>query len=235
MVASDEQQITPHNSISDTALPILYSFRRCPYAMRARMALLYAGIRCQLREVELRDKPAAMLSISAKGTVPVLQLADGQVLAESLDIMLWALNRDDVRHPLIPQAGDMRDILRLIDVNDRDFKYHLDRYKYPDRYKSDEHDCNPYQHRAQAGEFIAALEVRLADALFLFADTATLADIAIFPFVRQFAATDRLWFEQAPYPHVRNWLQHWLDEALFQRAMVKHPAWKTNDKTVYFA
>jgi len=213
--------------------PRLYSFRRCPYAMRARMALLYAGIRCQLREIALADKPAAMLAASPKATVPVLQFPDAQVLEESMDIMLWALEQSDTQHWLIPQTGTMHDMMLLIEYNDSDFKHHLDRYKYPDRYSSEKTNPDTQEHRARASEFVAALEVRLTDALFLFGDHPTLADVAIFPFVRQFAATDSQWFAQAPYPHVQRWLQSWLDSSLFQRIMRKYPPWKSGDEAVY--
>ncbi len=211
--------------------PCLYSFRRCPYAMRARMGLLYAGIRCELREVLLADKPTAMLAVSPKATVPVLQLPNAQVLEESLDIMLWALNQADAQHWLTPQTGTMRDMLQLVEFNDTDFKHHLDRYKYPDRYRSENTDAQ--QQRACASEFIATLEVRLANSLYLFGDRPALADVAIFPFIRQFAATDRQWFMQAPYPHVQRWLQSWLDSHLFQRIMRKYPPWQSGDTAVY--
>jgi len=218
--------------------PYLYSFRRCPYAMRARMALLYAGIRCELREVLLADKPAAMLAISPKATVPVLQLLDtdklnSSVLEESLDIMLWALDKSDSQHWLTPQTGTMHEMLQLVEYNDNDFKHHLDRYKYPDRYNRDNVDFDVHNHRARAGEFVAALEVRLADGLFLFGDHPAFADVAIFPFIRQFAATDNQWFAQAPYPHIQRWLQSWLDSRLFQRIMRKYPPWQSGDEAVY--
>ncbi|MDQ6987211.1 MAG: glutathione S-transferase [Mariprofundaceae bacterium] len=224
--------------MSTEKLPCLYSFRRCPYAMRARMALFYAGIRCELREVVLADKPSAMLALSPKGTVPVLQLADTyagneQVLEESLDIMFWALDKGDTQHWLTPQAGTMYGMMQLIEYNDSDFKHHLDRYKYPDRFSRAEAGSDANCHRAHASEFIAALEARLADGLFLFGKRAAFADVAIFPFIRQFVATDHQWFAQAPYPHVRRWLQHWLDSSLFQRVMRKYPPWQSGDAAIY--
>jgi len=196
--------------------------------MRARMALMYASIECELREVVLADKPAAMLEASPKGTVPVLQLADGKVFEESLDIMLWALKQTGRQDWMIPSQADA--ILHLIKHNDTQFKHQLDRYKYPNRYTEIENPAAyARQHRDMACECIVALETRLAKTNFLFGNSISLADVAIFPFIRQFAATDSAWFSQAPYPCVQHWLQHWLDSALFKRAMHKHKPWRTED------
>jgi len=192
------------------------------------MALIYAGIRCELREVALADKPAAMLEISPKGTVPVLQLADGEVLEESLEIMLWALKQADQQHWLMPpQTNDM---LHLIERNDGDFKHHLDRYKYPNRHE-ETGNSNVYarQHRDAACEFIVQLETQLTATTFLFGNKPALADVAIFPFTRQFAANNPKWFSQAPYPRVQRWLQNWLDSDLFKLAMHKQVPWQAGD------
>ena len=164
-------------------LPILYTFRRCPYAMRARMALYKSEQACAVREVLLRDKPAEMLAQSAKGTVPVLVLTDGTVFDESLDIMRWALNRCDPENWLSPAHGTPDEVLALISRNDGPFKDHLDRYKYSTRYQ----DTDPIVHREQGVQFLEILNGRLAASTFLFGDHISLADIAIFPFVRQFA------------------------------------------------
>ena len=162
-------------------LPVLYSFRRCPYAIRARMALLYSSINVELREVLLRDKPPSMLAASAKGTVPVLLLPDGRVLDQSRDIMLWALDSSDPQQWYNEALAEP--INRLIDHNDNQFKTHLDHYKYWDRYPAESQQF----YRSQAEEFLMELESLLSSRDYLLADRITLADIALFPFIRQFA------------------------------------------------
>lgn len=204
-----------------SALPILYSFRRCPYAMRARMALVASGAAVVLREVVLRDKPEAMLSASPKGTVPVLVLPDGSVIDESLGIMRWALARAD------PEGWLTGDDAALIADCDATFKHHLDRYKYPDRHGSD-----PIEHRAAGVAWLGGLEVRLALHAQLCGAAPGLTDIAIFPFVRQFAATDRTWFDAQPLPRVRVWLYAHVGSALFERAMLRVPPWHEGDAVV---
>lgn len=195
--------------------PILYSFRRCPYAMRARLALAVSGIEAQVREVKLRDKPAAMLAASPKGTVPVLVLNDGAVIDESIDIMRWALEVSD------PEGWLDGDDRALIAGNDGAFKHHLDRYKYPERYSSDGVD-----HRAAGVAMLEALEERLARTPFLCGARRTLADAAVMPFVRQFAAVDRDWFDGLALPHVQGWLNGWLASALFETVMVRREVWR---------
>jgi len=197
---------------------ILYSFRRCPYAMRARMALIVAGVRCEIREVVLRDKPADLIAVSPKATVPVLVTDDGAVIDQSLDIMRWALARHD------PEGWLAGDDAALIATNDGAFKHHLDRYKYPDR-----HGGDPREHRAAALALLAPLEVRLSAHADLCRDGRSLTDIAIFPFVRQFAAVDPDWFAAQPVARVRTWLARQCDSALFEQAMVKHPRWRAGD------
>jgi glutathione S-transferase len=197
-----------------TDLPILYSFRRCPYAMRARLALAVSGIECEVREVKLRAKPDAMLAASPKGTVPVLVLPDGTVIDESIDIMRWALARHDPEGWL---AGDDRD---LIAANDGPFKHHLDRYKYPNRYPTDAVD-----HRAAAMALLEVLEARLAEQAFLCGERRMLVDAAIMPFVRQFAAVESEWFAGVPLPGVRRWLDRWLVSELFAAVMVRRELW----------
>ena len=205
------------------SLPILYSFRRCPYAMRARLALLASGTICVLREVKLSDKPAALREASPKATVPVLVTADGQVIDESLDIMRWALGNND------PQGWLAGSAENLIATNDGPFKQALDRYKYPHRYGSD-----PEQHRAEGLAHLGALEQVLAVQPQLGGQTVGLADAAIFPFVRQFAHTDRDWFAEQPLPHVRQWLAGHLGSDLFARAMVRHHPWAEGDPVTLF-
>lgn len=195
--------------------PILYSFRRCPYAIRARLALAVSGIAVEHREVKLRDKPAAMLAASPKGTVPVLVLPDGAVIDESLDIMRWALVRND------PEDWLSGDEPALIATNDGAFKHHLDRYKYPDRYPADGVD-----HRAAALAILHGLEARLGEHAYLSGARFGLTDAAILPFVRQFAAVDRDWFAAQDLARVQGWLEAFLGSALFARVMVVREPWR---------
>lgn len=211
-------------------LPILYSYRRCPYAMRARAALIAAGISVELREVELRNKPAAMLSASPKGSVPVLLLPDGKVIDESWDIMLWALRQHD---PLAWSGQDGRHIqaaLPLVIENDTEFKRNLDRYKYPDRFP--EHPQSAY--RSACEQFLQQLERRLRATPFLLGANFTLADIALLPFVRQFAAVDSAWFANAPYPALQAWLEKFTSSELFSTVMQKFPVWQPGNEPVTF-
>ena len=195
---------------------ILYSYRRCPYAMRARMALCIAGIEVEQIEISLRDKPQAMLDISPKGTVPVLQCADGQVIDQSLDIMRWALLQNDPQQWL--QHADDADQLALIQRNDTDFKYWLDRYKYAERYP--EFSSAYYRQQAEA-ILLNDLEGRLAQGPYLGGQTPCLSDVAIFPFLRQFAGVNAQWFSTSSFPALQAWLAAWLDSELFASVMAK--------------
>lgn len=203
--------------------PILYSFRRCPYAMRARLAIAVSGVPCEWREVKLSAKPAAMLAASPKGTVPVLVLTDGTVIAESLDIMHWALVRHD---PEAWLAGDNAD---LIATNDGPFKHDLDRYKYPDRHGSD-----AQVYRTSGLEFLRLLDDRLDGRPFLAGDRRGLADAAIMPFVRQFAAVDREWFDALSLPRLQAWLDRYLASDLFATVMTRVPPWEPGDRPILF-
>ncbi|UUT15179.1 glutathione S-transferase [Pseudomonas zeae] len=185
----------------------LYSFRRCPYAMRARMALRYSGVPVDIIEVSLKAKPAEMLAISPKGTVPVLD-AGGQVIDESLEIMRWALAQNDPQDWLLD--GDSR-IAELIEANDQGFKVHLNRYKYAERYPEQPMEI----YRAEGALYLQRLEELLTDRDYLLADHPSLADIALLPFVRQFAHVDREWFAQTPYVRLQTWLQRFLESELF--------------------
>lgn len=200
------------------ALPILYSYRRCPYAMRARMALWAAQVQLEVREVSLRDKPAHLLQISPKGTVPVLQLPDGPVLEQSLDIMQWALAQHD------PQGwlhADREAVNHFISINDGDFKKALDRYKYPERYP----EQPQVFYRQQGEQFLQLLEAALQQHRFVLGESASMADVAIFSFIRQFAAVDAEWFAGSAYPQLRAWLNGWLESALFVQIMRKFPTY----------
>ncbi|MFZ4688859.1 MAG: glutathione S-transferase [Polymorphobacter sp.] len=193
-----------------TDRPQLFSFRRCPYAMRARMALLVSGTAFDTIEVKLSAKPPALLAASPKGTVPVLALPGGQIIDESLDIMRWALARHD------PEDWLAADDPALIAVNDGAFKHHLDRAKYPQR-----HGENPEPHRAAALALLGTLEERLTTRANLCRDTPGFADIAIMPFVRQFAGIDPGWFAAQPVPRVQAWLARHMELPLFMAVMAR--------------
>jgi glutathione S-transferase len=199
---------------------ILYSFRRCPYAMRARMAIASSGIHVILREVSLRDKPQSLLDISSKATVPVLLTPDKMVIDESLDIMLWALRQSD------PNAWLNNINHALIKNNDGPFKQWLDRYKYADRHPEQSQQF----YREQGEQTLLMLEQALADSAFLSGNTVTLTDIAIFPFIRQFVSVEQDWFEHAPYPKIRQWLDFLLTSELFQTTMHKYSPWNMADE-----
>ncbi len=207
-----------------TALPILYSFRRCPYAMRARMAVAVSGVQVELREVVLRDKPPEMLEVSPKATVPVLVWPDGQVLEESLDIMLWALGQND------PEGWLAHVDDGLIEANDGPFKQALDRYKYPHRYDLPD----GIRHREAGLVYLADLDAKLRSATFLGGDGRSFTDIAVFPFVRQFAATDPTWFDAQLLPSLQRWLSGLLQSGMFAQIMARYPPWKVGEAQTLF-
>ncbi|MBC7994572.1 MAG: glutathione S-transferase [Rhizobacter sp.] len=202
-------------------LPLLYSYRRCPYAMRARMALLQAKRSFQIFEIVLRDKPAAMLALSPKGTVPVLHLPDGRVFDESWDIMRWALEPDD--HEGWWGRAQSEENLGLLQRNDGDFKRHLDRYKYPERYPGEVTSREAERSQAMAA-LLVRLETRLQRQPCLGGATPCATDLAIFPFVRQFAAVEPRWFAGQELPALQAWLAGWLRSALFVACMTKLPS-----------
>lgn len=213
-------------------LPVLYSFRRCPYAMRARLALKYAGVAVELREVVLRHKPADLLALSPKGTVPVLQLGNGQVLDESLDIMHWALTQSDPDGWLLPGQAAQVQTQALIALNDGPFKALLDRYKYPGRYPDPESQgsLSAAHYRQQAvNMMVQPLEERLGVTPCLLGPSLSLADMALFPFVRQFAMVDAPWFEGSPYRAVQAWLGRLAASDLFIQVMPKFTPWQSGD------
>ncbi len=241
-------------------LPVLYSFRRCPYAMRARLAIATSGIQCELREIVLRDKPAAMLQASPKGTVPVLIDTRGVVIDQSLDIMLWALQHNDPQGWLTPAGpGQSAGVaspaasteslavstasltssehsvlqvqLELVAQCDTTFKHHLDRYKYPQRYADAQ---APEVQRQLALDWLRGLEMRLVREEWLFGPSPALADMAIAPFVRQFASVDADWFKAQAIPGVQRWLDAFLALPVFGQVMHKYPVWKAGDAGVLF-
>ena len=197
-------------------LPILYSYRRCPYAMRARMAIKYANVSVDIRDIALKEKPAEMLIASPKSTVPVLVLQDGQVLEQSLDIMYWALQQRDIDGWL---TADKPLTQRLIAENDGSFKQALDKYKYAIRFPEQSVEF----YRAQAEVFLQKLERLLVKSVFLLGDKVSLADIALFPFIRQFSGVDPVWFEAAAYLKLKAWLKQLVDSDLFVDIMQKRP------------
>ncbi len=207
------------------ALPVLYSFRRCPYAMRARLALAISGQAHELREVVLKNKPADLLAASPKGTVPVLVMPNGQVIEQSLDIMRWALQ---LRDPQGWLSADRATMGKLIAANDGPFKHSLDRYTYPNRY-ADESGGDAVgfalTYRAEAAHWLAQLDARL-DGGWLLGTQASLADMAILPFVRQFAHTDADWFAAQPWPRLQGWLAAFEGSALYAGVMDKQPPWQ---------
>lgn len=212
--------------MSDTALPILYSFRRCPYAMRARLAIAYARQQVELREIVLKHKPREMLAISPKGTVPVVQLPDGTVLEESRDVMLWALHLNDPDGLLEGEPSEAS--AALLDENDGEFKHWLDRYKYADRYP----EFSAQDYRSRGCEFLDKLEQRLVLSPFLCGEQMRIADIAIMPFVRQFAMVDKKWFDSAPYPALQAWLNELIAGEMFTKIMKKHAPWQQGQARV---
>jgi glutathione S-transferase len=206
-------------------LPLLYSFRRCPYAIRARLALAQCEIEYTLCEVSLRNKPRELLLASAKATVPVLVLTDGTVIDQSLDIMHWALTQKSEpqaagagprpsAHPWLRQ--DAAAMNALIVENDSTFKAHLDGYKYPHRFPEDSAET----HRDAGIEFLRRLDAKMTHGA-LFGAELCFADFAIFPFVRQFAAHDSLChrFQDVPIPRLKRWLETLLESPLFASVM----------------
>ena len=206
------------------ALPVLYSFRRCPYAMRARLALHASGVDVEHREILLKDKPQAMLTASPKGTVPVLVLPDGRVLDESLDVAFWALGRNDPENWLAPFKSDLDASRSLIERNDGPFKHHLDRYKYASRYE----EIDAREHRAAGLDILEDLNCRLAPSGFLDGQAFSFLDAAIAPFVRQFRIPEPSWFDALDLPALHQWLNAFLDSERFQAIMFKYNVWKND-------
>ncbi len=190
---------------------VLYTFIRCPWAMRARMALAYMNIPYTAIEVDLKNKPKELLEISPKGTVPVLLLRDGKVLDESLDIILWAMPE--------PSAAEAQEIREIIQINDNEFKRNNTRYKYIDRYKDE--GISQEQYRAECEKFIIQLDQRLSKHKYLLSDIISIADIAVFPQIRQFSKVDEAWFADAPYQNVQAWLERITSSDFFAKTMRK--------------
>jgi len=211
--------------------PILYSFRRCPYAMRARLAIAYSGIQVELREVVLKDKPASLIELSPKATVPVLLTEQQVLIEESIEIMLWALKNNDPANWYMQLSEQQKqEGEQLINYNDGEFKFYLDRYKYADRFP----EQSEAFYRQQGELFLQQLEDALQHHHYLLADHASWADFAIFPFIRQFAAVDKTWFDNADYPNLQRWLDYFLDCDLFKQVMPKFKQWHEGDEAIFF-
>jgi len=210
---------------------VLYSFRRCPYAIRARLALHASLVVYEHREILLKNKPWHLLALSPKGTVPVLWYADAtgeRVIDQSLDIMLWALAQHDPQAWLPPSPEDMRAALAWISTNDGVFKHHLDRYKYPHRFQLN----SGVQDREWGSAFLWQLNTHLQKNRFLNGQHWGLADAALAPFVRQFAHVDPLWFSQQAWSELNLWLTQFENSPLFQKVMEKTPLWQPDNATV---
>jgi glutathione S-transferase len=232
-------------------LPILYSLRNCPYAMRARMAIFKSNQIVLLRDLVLSNKPDEMMEASPKGTVPVLVLDSGTVVEESLEVMLWALHESDPKDllyaiedkqkkirregkeeaPALSQGeSSLSVMLKLISEFDHGFKTCLEQYKCAKRYQED----NIEECRVACQQYLEKLELRLSQHTFLISDKESLADIALLPFIRQFARVERQWYLQSPYPKVRLWLNRYLQSVMFSKVMAKHPLWLDNREDVEF-
>ena len=213
------------------SLPILYSLRQCPYAMRARIGLLQAKQPVILRDIVMKNIPKEMLDASPKGEVPVLVFEDSSVIDESLDIMIWALSQSDPSNLLYNRLPNTyQSILDLINRNDNEFVDALKKYKAASRY----HDSEEINCRQQCEPFIVYLEQRLAKHDYIFGDTASLADYAVLPFIRQFSRVDRKWYLQAPYPNLRRWLERHYQNPMFSKAMKKYPQWLDKKESILF-
>lgn len=220
-----------------TKIPVLYTFRRCPYAMRARMALIYSGIQCEIREIVFRNKPSHMLEISPKGTVPVLLLPSGTVLEESLDIIAWALSQHDPDGWRDYSPPEQKLANELIEKNDGFFKKALDRYKYPTRYPDEfkgSAETFSLKNRDKILGYLENLNQLIAQNGYLVKPHLSIADIVLFPFVRQFAHVDKDWFQSLEYEPLQAWLQKNLTSDLFQHCMTKYPVWDEKSKNTTF-
>ncbi len=223
------------NIESLATLPILYSLQNCPYAMRARLALLLAKQSVQIRAITMNGKPAEMLLASPKGTVPVLVIdngvVDAQVVDESLDVMLWALDRNDPENLLYsddPEA--LPEMLKVIEKNDTEFKPNLEKYKRAKRFHGDDEEAC----RLECEAFVQGLEQRLSQHEFLMGATPSLLDYALLPFIRQFSRVNKAVFAQEQYDNLRRWLSTHLQSQLFSRAMFKYPLWLDSREACLF-
>ena len=208
--------------------PVLYSLQHCPYAMRARMAILLSKQPVMLRAVVLKSKPKEMLQASAKGTVPILVIAPSTIIDQSLDIMIWALSKSDPNNLLCSENENiLPEMLALIGRYDDEFKNCLEKYKSAKRY----HEDSKEQYRDACEIFIVELEQCLKKNQYIMGENPSLVDYAILPFIRQFARVEKQWFRQTPYPSVQQWLKAQLQSKLFSKTMKKYPLWLENHES----
>ena len=214
-----------------SALPILYSLRRCPYAMRGRMVIALSKQQVLLREIVTKDKPSELLASSPKGTVPVLVLSDGKVIEQSLDVMMWALQQNDPQDLLRSSNPSLSEqIDQLIQRNDNEFIGHLEKYRASVRYRNDDIE----QRRNLCEAFISELDAKLANHDYLFGDSPSLADFAVMPFVSQFVRVEKKWFVQSEYQNVGRWLRSHLESKLYTQVMKRYPLWKDTKQDCLF-
>ena len=207
-------------------IPILYSYRRCPYAMRSRMAMFDAGIDFEVREISLRNKPSSMLNLSPKGTVPVLLLPDGRVLEQSLDIMLWAYEMNAVPHRVLwnqDHSAVDETMETWFKLNDNVFKKLLDAYKYPERYPAQSQEETLQK---ALDQYFGPIEKTLFDSPYILGDHLSMVDIALFPFVRQFMRTNEEKFMELKLQSIIRWIKHFQNSEIFNLSMVKYPIWQ---------
>lgn len=212
-------------------LPVLYSLRQCPYAMRARLGLLLAKHSVILRDITMNNIPNEMLVASPKGTVPVLVHDDFSVIDESLDIMIWALKENDPKNLLFShQPNALENMLKIIERNDNEFIDSLNKYKAASRY----HDNNKISYRQQCEPFIAYLNKNLAKYEYIMGEHPSLVDYALLPFIRQFSRVERQWYIQSPYPYLKSWLNKHYQDPIFSKAMTKYPPWLDSQEVIIF-
>ena len=210
--------------------PILFSFRRCPYAMRARMAIKLCNLKCEIREINLKSKHELFLKLSPKGTVPILLLQNGTVIDESLEIIEWAISLQDPLNLMPKHQNIYQDDITLIKKIDNEFKFHLDRYKYSSRYE----DASANEHKLKARDILVDLNSILENKKWLRGKEPTLSDISILPFVRQYRIADIEWFdEKLDLPNIKIWVHNFINSSMFINIMTKNKTWETNDPITY--
>ena len=211
-------------------IPILFSFRRCPYAMRARIAIKLCSLECEIREINLKLKNKEFLELSPKGTVPVLVLPDNKIFEESMDIIHWAISNNDPYNLKLKNLEIYNKDMDLISIFDNEFKYHLDRYKYNSRYKG----INKEEHKYKARDLLVNLNNSLKEKQWLNGENISISDISILPFIRQYRIADIKWFdEKLELPNINRWLDKFLNSKIFNNVMKKYKIWETTDQKIF--
>ena len=211
-------------------IPILFSFRRCPYAMRARIAIKLCNLECEIREINLKLKNKEFLELSPKGTVPVLVLPDDKIIEESMDIIHWAISNNDPYNLKLKNLEIYNKDMDLISIFDNEFKYHLDRYKYNSRYKG----INKEEHKYKARDLLVNLNNSLKEKQWLNGENISISDISILPFIRQYRIADIKWFdEKLELPNINRWLDKFLNSKIFNNVMKKYKIWETTDQKIF--